>query len=721
MGAGVFVSYRRDDDPGWAGRVRDALAGHFGEDAVFFDRDSIRGGDRWEAALDEALDACSALVLVVGPRWITCLQERQQRDEPDFHLREITRALERGVVVYPVRVQGAAMPDLADLPEALRDRLPALQWSAIHDDLFRPSMDRVIGDLERTAGVRAAAPAAWSDPALAGEVVVGPWDSDATVAEIADAVARVAPGGRIRVLPGRYLKPVVLDRPVSIVGAGRGEVVLDPDASPAIRSTVAGVVVRRLAVRVRSEPGARGIEVVDGDLTVDDVAVEAKRPAGTTGIVVEGPSARLVLLGSEIGPVDVGLVAEASAEVRCERTSVRSAGSAAVRSSGGATIRLLACSIVGAADDGGGVVVADGGGSLVVEESSIVTGAQPAVAVGEGRLVLRGALPAGPPGSGGPAGSAAGRVARAVPGVGAARPVVEGERGAAWHVHLAEGATGVVTDAELAAVVVRGGEVRFEGCAIGAVELAGPATSVFVDGAIGRAEIGDGAAPVFRATTFAPDRGVKVTVDVLPGARATFEGCEIAGRNVRDGSPDPALRVVGGSAQLEGCTVRNPGEGAVWAEAGGTVRLAGGEVRSTVSGAAVVVVDGHVSAAGTTVGGGIRAEGGAVVAEGGSLVGDAVSGRVVQASGAARVELVDVAVTGPGLARTRKVGRWIESRSEKVAGATSKLLGTEPVLVGAPASLRLERCTLAGLDPEHLGAIEGVGLIGCAEAGSPEG
>ena len=107
MGAGVFVSYRKDDDPGWAGRVRDSLAHHFGDDNVFFDVDSIRAGQRWEEAIDAALTQSQSVVLVIGPSWLRCLKERADGPETDYHLREIIMALDRGIHVYPVRVRQA--------------------------------------------------------------------------------------------------------------------------------------------------------------------------------------------------------------------------------------------------------------------------------------------------------------------------------------------------------------------------------------------------------------------------------------------------------------------------------------------------------------------------------------------------------------------------------------------------------------------------------------
>ena len=37
----IFLSYRRQESPGVAGRIYDRLCSHFGDDAVFMDVDSI--------------------------------------------------------------------------------------------------------------------------------------------------------------------------------------------------------------------------------------------------------------------------------------------------------------------------------------------------------------------------------------------------------------------------------------------------------------------------------------------------------------------------------------------------------------------------------------------------------------------------------------------------------------------------------------------------------
>ena len=42
----IFISYRRDDDPSAAARVRDGLAARFGKSELFIDVDNLLAGGR---------------------------------------------------------------------------------------------------------------------------------------------------------------------------------------------------------------------------------------------------------------------------------------------------------------------------------------------------------------------------------------------------------------------------------------------------------------------------------------------------------------------------------------------------------------------------------------------------------------------------------------------------------------------------------------------------
>jgi hypothetical protein len=117
----VLISYRRADSDYPAGWLFDRLAEHFGRGRVFKDVDSLEPGDDFAEVITAAVSSCSALVAVIGQRWLTITDEHGQRrlDNPeDFVRLEIEAALTRGVRVIPVLVNGASMPRSADLPLA---------------------------------------------------------------------------------------------------------------------------------------------------------------------------------------------------------------------------------------------------------------------------------------------------------------------------------------------------------------------------------------------------------------------------------------------------------------------------------------------------------------------------------------------------------------------------------------------------------------------------
>jgi hypothetical protein len=122
MGA-IFISYRRDDAEGQAGRLFDALTEQFGGNAVFMDVAAIEPGRDFRRAIDDQVSSCGVMLAVIGRNWLTTRSESGSRrlDDPlDFVRLETASALKRDIPVVPVLVQGARMPRAEDLPEDLK-------------------------------------------------------------------------------------------------------------------------------------------------------------------------------------------------------------------------------------------------------------------------------------------------------------------------------------------------------------------------------------------------------------------------------------------------------------------------------------------------------------------------------------------------------------------------------------------------------------------------
>lgn len=121
---GIFISYRREDAEGQAGRLFDDLSTHFGRDAVFMDVAGIKKGLDFRRIIYEHVTSCGVLLVIIGKRWTTVTDSKGRRrlDDPnDFVRLETAAALSRGIPVVPVRVQDASMPSEQDLPDALKE------------------------------------------------------------------------------------------------------------------------------------------------------------------------------------------------------------------------------------------------------------------------------------------------------------------------------------------------------------------------------------------------------------------------------------------------------------------------------------------------------------------------------------------------------------------------------------------------------------------------
>jgi hypothetical protein len=65
----IFISYRRDDAAGDAGRLADHLHRRFGATHVFLDIDTIDPGTDFVQVLRASLEQTAAMLVVIGPRW----------------------------------------------------------------------------------------------------------------------------------------------------------------------------------------------------------------------------------------------------------------------------------------------------------------------------------------------------------------------------------------------------------------------------------------------------------------------------------------------------------------------------------------------------------------------------------------------------------------------------------------------------------------------------
>jgi hypothetical protein len=147
---GVFISYRRQESSGMAGRLYDRLAARFGDDQVFMDVDAIDLGVDFGEAIAQALSSCTVLLAVIGPRWLTATDEDGQRrlnDLDDIVRLEIQTALERDIRVIPILVEGAVMPRRQQLPEELAG-LARRNAHFLRHESFRFDTDRLLAAIE---------------------------------------------------------------------------------------------------------------------------------------------------------------------------------------------------------------------------------------------------------------------------------------------------------------------------------------------------------------------------------------------------------------------------------------------------------------------------------------------------------------------------------------------------------------------------------------------
>lgn len=144
----LFISYRRSETTGEAGRLADSLERLMGAACVFRDADDIRAGEDFADVLKREQAGTQAVIVLIGKRWLAELNARLQRPEPDFVRIEIATALRLGKTVIPVLLQGAELPAGDALPEDLRG-LVARQAVSLREEAWGPDTIRLADAIGR--------------------------------------------------------------------------------------------------------------------------------------------------------------------------------------------------------------------------------------------------------------------------------------------------------------------------------------------------------------------------------------------------------------------------------------------------------------------------------------------------------------------------------------------------------------------------------------------
>jgi lipopolysaccharide export LptBFGC system permease protein LptF len=151
----IFISYRRSDASGHAGRLYDYLKDYFGAERIFFDVDTIQAGTNFEQRITNELDNSDAALVLIGNQWLDIKDKEGNRrlDNPHDYVRfEVETAVGKNIPVIPVLLQGVQMPSANILPETLYD-LSRRNAIRLNDDHWKSDCNLLIGILKNALHV----------------------------------------------------------------------------------------------------------------------------------------------------------------------------------------------------------------------------------------------------------------------------------------------------------------------------------------------------------------------------------------------------------------------------------------------------------------------------------------------------------------------------------------------------------------------------------------
>lgn len=154
--AGIFINYRRADTADAATKTYKHLLKKYGDNAIFFDVETIEIGQKFTDEIATKLQMSDFFLLFIGSQWITITDpsgKRRLYNEHDLLRIEIETALNLGLDIIPILVDGAKMPNADDLPLSIR-ALTKCHALSFESKTLKTEFDRLIRRIEKVRLVR---------------------------------------------------------------------------------------------------------------------------------------------------------------------------------------------------------------------------------------------------------------------------------------------------------------------------------------------------------------------------------------------------------------------------------------------------------------------------------------------------------------------------------------------------------------------------------------
>jgi len=144
----IFISYRRQDSGANAIGIGQYLENEFGRKNVYIDVD-MHAGTKYPDVIKKHLAECKVLLVLIGPDWLGSKDEhghlRLQKSD-DWVRLEIAHALKRDIIVIPILINGAQLPDSEMLPVDIQGLLDH-QAASVSVAGFRHEMSGLVSDI----------------------------------------------------------------------------------------------------------------------------------------------------------------------------------------------------------------------------------------------------------------------------------------------------------------------------------------------------------------------------------------------------------------------------------------------------------------------------------------------------------------------------------------------------------------------------------------------